>query len=85
MATEKLRVAVVGNCSDWGKRYTHAYSLHPKAELIALVDTARKRRDQSAEHYRIPRPFNTAENLLVWQVQDVVANILPVLQLPATR
>ena len=78
MKREKLRVAVVGGCGDWGRRYTYAYSRHPEAELIALVDTARERRARFAEHYGIPRQFDTVEDLLAWQVPDVVANILPV-------
>lgn len=75
---EKLRVAVVGGCGDWGRRYTYAYAHHPEAELVALVDTARARRAVFAEHYRIPRQFDTVEELLAWQVPDVVANVLPV-------
>ena len=78
MAREKLRVAVVGGCGDWGRRYTYAYSLHPQAEPIALVDTARERRARFAAHYRIPRQFDTVQELLAWEVPDVVANILPV-------
>ena len=78
MKRDKLRVAVVGGCGDWGRRYTYAYSRHPEAELIALVDTARERRARFAEHYGIPRQFDTVEELLSWQVPDVVANILPV-------
>ena len=78
MTKEKLRVAVVGGCGDWGRRYTYAYARHPEAELIALVDTARERRGVFAERYGIPRQFDTLEELLAWQVPDVVANILPV-------
>lgn len=78
MKQEKLRVAVVGGCGDWGRRYTYAYSRHPEAELIALVDTARERRARFADHYGIARQFDTVEELLAWQVPDVVANILPV-------
>ena len=78
MAREKLRVAVVGGCGDWGRRYTYAYARHPEAELIALVDTARERRRVFAERYGIGRQFDTVEELLAWEVPDVVANILPV-------
>jgi predicted dehydrogenase len=78
MRREQLRVAVVGACGDWGRRYTYAYAHHPDAELIALVDTARDRRQRFAEHYAIPHQFDTVEELLAWQVPDVVANILPV-------
>ena len=80
---EKLRVAVVGGCGDWGRRYTYAYAHHPEAELIALVDTARDRRKLFAEHYGIPHQFDTVQELLAWQVRDVVANILPVSVAPA--
>ena len=80
---EELRVAVVGGCGDWGRRYTYAYAHHPEAELIALVDTARDRRKLFAEHYGIPHQFDTVQELLAWQVPDVVANILPVSVAPA--
>ena len=83
MKREKLRVAVVGGCGDWGRRYTYAYAHHPEAELIALVDTARDRRALFAEHYGIPHQFDTVQELLAWQVPDVVANILPVSAAPA--
>lgn len=75
---EKLRVAVVGGCGDWGRRYTRAYAEHPEAELVALVDTARARRATFAERYGIPRQFDTVRELLAWQTPDLVANILPV-------
>ena len=75
---EKLQVAVVGGCGDWGRRYTYAYARHPEAELIALVDTARARRALFARHYAIPHQFDTVQELLAWRVPDVVANILPV-------
>ena len=78
MRRDKLRVAVAGGCGDWGRRYTHAYAHHPGAELIALVDTARARRERFAQHYAVPHQFDTVEELLAWQVPDVVANILPV-------
>ena len=78
MKREKLRIAVVGGCGDWGRRYTYAYAHHPEADLIALVDTARARRAVFAERYGIPHQFDTIEELLAWQVPDVVANILPV-------
>ena len=78
MRRDKFRVAVAGGCGDWGRRYTHAYAHHPGAELIALVDTARARRERFAQHYAVPHQFDTVEELLAWQVPDVVANILPV-------
>ena len=83
MKREKLRVAVVGGCGDWGRRYTYAYANHPEAELIALADTARDRRQRFAEHYGIPHQFDTVQELLAWQVPEVVANILPVSAAPA--
>ena len=82
VASDKLRVAVVGGCGDWGRRYTWAYANHPEAELIALVDTARDRRRSFAERYDIPHQFDSVDELLAWEVPDVVANILPVSAAP---
>lgn len=82
MASDKLRVAVVGGCGDWGRRYTWAYANHPEAELVALVDTARDRRQVFAERYGIPQQFDSVDELLASEVPDVVANILPVSAAP---
>ena len=60
-AKRRLRVAVVGGCGDWGRRYTYAYARHPEAELMALVDTARERRRVFAERYGIARQFDTVQ------------------------
>jgi predicted dehydrogenase len=78
MATDKIRVAIVGGAGTWGRYYTQAYAANPACELIALVDKAKDRRDQFAEHYGIARTCDSIEELLATDVPDVVSAILPV-------
>ena len=78
MAAEKLRVAVVGGAGQWGRRYLHAYVQNPECEVIALVDTARERRDAFAVHYGVGTTCDTVEELLSREVPDIVSAVVPV-------
>jgi predicted dehydrogenase len=75
---DKLRVAVVGGAGDWGRYYTRAFDLHKDCEIIALVDTARERRREFAEHYRIKREYDYVEELLKDEVPDIISAVVPV-------
>jgi len=78
MTTEKHRVALVGGCGTWGRFYTQSYAAHPDCEIVALVDKAKDRREQFAEHYGIPRTCDSIDELLADDVPDIVSAILPV-------
>ena len=74
----RYRVAVVGGAGAWGRRYLEAYAGHPDCEIVALVDQARDRRQEFADHYGIDAVFDSVENLLAREVPDIVSAILPV-------
>lgn len=66
----------------WGRYYLHACAEHPACDVI-LVDTARERRREFAEHYGIETVYDTVEDLLKVEVPDIVCAILPVDYAPA--
>ncbi len=78
MAAHKLRVAVVGGAGQWGRRYLRAYAQNSGCEVIALVDTARERREAFAAHYGIGTTCDTIEELLSLEVPDLVSAVVPV-------
>ena len=57
----KYRVAVVGGAGAWGRRYLEAYAGHPDCEIAGLVDRARDRRQEFADHYGIDAVFDDVE------------------------
>ena len=69
---------MVGGAGTWGRYYTQAYAKHPKCELFALVDPARERRQQFAEHYGIEQTYDSIEDLLAVEVPDIVSASIPV-------
>jgi len=75
---ERYRVAVVGGAGSWGRNYVRAFAAQPRAELVALVDRARERRQVLADHYGIPQVYDDVEDLLATEVPDIVSVILPV-------
>ncbi len=78
MSEKKYRVAVVGGAGTWGRHYLRAYAEHPDCEVIALVDRARDRRQQFAQHYGVEAVYDTVDELLARDVPDIVSAILPV-------
>ena len=79
MAEKKqYRVAVVGGAGQWGNMYLRAYAQHPDCEVIALVDTARDRRQAFADEYGIKVVLDTLDDLLAVETPDIVSMILPV-------
>jgi hypothetical protein len=84
MSKEKhYRVAVVGGAGTWGRWYMQVYAEHPDCEIIALVDRARDRRQQFADHYGAKAVYDTVDELLAREVPDIVSVILPVSEAPA--
>ena len=77
-AENKYRVAVVGGVGIWGRHYLRACVQHPRSELIALVDTARQRRQPFADHYGIRRVYDTVDDLFADEVPDIVCASVPV-------
>ncbi|MFH1571426.1 MAG: Gfo/Idh/MocA family oxidoreductase [Gemmatimonadota bacterium] len=80
MAAEqkRYRVAVVGAAGSWGRNYLRAYAAHPRAEVVAIVDRARERRQAFADRYGVPAVYDEVEELLSREVPDIVSVILPV-------
>ena len=78
MEEKKYRVAVVGGAGTWGRYYTRACAEHSRCELVALVDRARERRERFAGHYGIPRTCDSIEELLAYEVPDIVTASIPV-------
>jgi predicted dehydrogenase len=74
----KYRVAVVGGAGVWGARYLQGYSMHPRSEIVALVDTNRERRREFADHYGIKQDYDTVDDLLAEDVPDIVSASVPV-------
>ena len=74
----KYRIAIVGGAGYWGSRYTQAYYQHPDCTIIALVDSARERRDEFAGHYGIPVVYDSVEDLLSRDIPDICSIVLPV-------
>ena len=74
----RYRVAVVGGAGAWGRRYLEAYAGHPDCEIVGLVDRARERRQEFADHYGIVAVFDDVVDLLAREVPDIVSAILPV-------
>ena len=66
----RYRVAVVGGAGSWGQDYMRAYATHPRAQLVALVDRSRDRRQAFADGYGIPQVFDDVEDLLAAEVPD---------------
>ncbi|MCC7262299.1 MAG: Gfo/Idh/MocA family oxidoreductase [Candidatus Latescibacteria bacterium] len=81
--SKKYRVAVVGGAGTWGRNYLRAYAAHPDCQIVALVDRAKDRRQEFADHYGITTVFDDLEDLLAREVPDVVSVILPVAANPA--
>ncbi len=75
---KRMRVAIVGGVGIWGRYYLRAYHLHPECEIVALVDTARERRQEFAVRYGISRVYDRVEDLLADEVPDIVAASVPV-------
>ena len=75
---KQYRVAVVGGAGQWGNMYLRAYAQHPDCEVIALVDTARDRRQAFADEYGIKVVLDTLDDLLAVETPDIVSMILPV-------
>ena len=77
-ARKTYRVAVVGGAGTWGRHYMRAYAEHPQCRIMGLVDRARKRRQQFADHYGAEAVYDQIEDLLAKQVPDIVSVVLPV-------
>jgi predicted dehydrogenase len=78
----KYRVAVVGGAGTWGSRYLRAYAEHADCEVIALVDSARDRRREFADHYGVANQLDSLEELLAGELPDIVSIVLPVAENP---
>jgi len=78
----KYRVAVVGGAGTWGRKYLRAYAARPDCEVVALVDTARERRQVFADHYGVANLYDTVDGLLAETVPDIVSIIVPVAESP---
>lgn len=74
----KYRVAMVGGAGTFGQRYLQAYAIHPDCEIVALVDTAKERRDVFAQHYGVKVVYDTVEELLKHDIPDIVTISIPV-------
>ena len=73
----KLRVAVAGGAGTWGSRYLKAYADHPDCEVVAIVDTARDRRQAFAERYDVRAQYDHLDDLLRVDTPDIISAILP--------
>ncbi|MBQ42790.1 MAG: hypothetical protein CME15_10060 [Gemmatimonadetes bacterium] len=79
----KYSIAVVGGAGTWGSRYLRAYAEHPECEVIALVDRARARRREFAEHYGVRVAYDGLEELLASELPNIVSIVLPVAENPS--
>jgi predicted dehydrogenase len=75
---EKIRVAMVGGAGIWGRYYLRAFAAHPNCKIVALVDTARERRQAFAERYGIEKTCDTVDQLLADEIPDIVSTSIPV-------
>ena len=75
---KKTRVAMVGGAGIWGRHYLRAFAEHPDCEIVALVDTARERRQAFAKRYGIEKTCDTVDQLLADELPDIVSTSIPV-------
>jgi len=75
---KKIRVAMVGGAGIWGRYYLRAFAAHPDCQVVALVDTARERRQVFAERYGIEKTCDTVDQLLADEIPDIVSTSIPV-------
>ncbi|MBT3344041.1 MAG: Gfo/Idh/MocA family oxidoreductase [Gemmatimonadetes bacterium] len=82
MSGPRLRVAVAGGAGTWGCRYLRAYAEHPDCDVVAIVDTARDRRQAFADRYGVPTVYDSLDDLFRVDIPDVVSAILPTVSNP---
>lgn len=74
----RYRVAVVGGAGTWGRYYLRTYANHPDCEIVAIVDRAGERARGFADHYGIPKVYDTVQDLLAVEIPDIVSACVPV-------
>ena len=74
---------MIGGAGRWGQHYLDAYARHRECEIVALVDRARDRRQEFANHYGVKSVYDTTEDLLAKDVPDIVSIVLPVAHSPS--
>jgi len=72
---KKLRVGVIG--LGWGKAHVRGYRTHPNAEVVAVADSDRERRQNACDEFNIPASYESGDALLENESLDVVSIAVP--------
>ncbi|KOP23420.1 oxidoreductase [Hapalosiphon sp. MRB220] len=70
----KKSIAIVG-CGYVADYYLQTLSLHPQLQILGVMDRISDRASKFATYYRIPRVYNSLEELLNDSQVDIVLNL----------